>query len=216
MKFPSAQKGVYKLWIAALIGIIVTAIAFVGSILSGFADGNEGLKTATAGVVGVGGIAGLIVLILELVGLHQASQDESKFHSAFLIIILGLALGVLAGIIGAFKNDVCAAIASYVSIASSVCSLVALEYTFKGIMSLADQLGEKEMVQKGRKLIVIIWVVFIASIVLSLVSKILNPNAADWVKLMVSIFAIVAAAAEIVVQVITFLYYNTAKEMLKK
>ena len=75
MKFPSAQKGVSKLYVAALIGIIATAFVFVGAILSGFADGSEGLKAATGGVVGVGGIAGLVVFVLELVGLHQASED---------------------------------------------------------------------------------------------------------------------------------------------
>ena len=216
MKFPSAQKGVSKLYVAALIGIIATALVFLGAILSGFADGNEGFKTAVGGVVGVGGIAGIVVLVLELVGLHQASEDDNNFHNAFLIIVLGLILSVVAGIIGAFNNDVCKTIGSFVSIAGSVCSLVALEYTFKGIISLADQLGDQEMVQKGRKLIIIIWAVFIASIVLSLVGKILNPNAAEWVKTIVSIAAIVAAAAEIVVQVITFVYYAKAKEMLKK
>ena len=216
MKFPSAQKGVYKLWIAALIGIISTAIVFVGAILSGFADGNEGLKAATGGVVGVGGIAGIVVFVLELVGLHQASENDNNFHTAFLIIILGLIVSVVGGIIGAFNNDVCKTIAGFASVIASVSSLAALEYAFRGIISLADQLGDQEMVQKGRKLIVIIWAVFIASIVLSLVGKILNPNAAEWVKILVSIAAIIAAAIEIVVQVITFIYYSKAKEMLKK
>ena len=36
MKFPNAQKGITKLWIGALVGIIVTAIAVIGSILLGF------------------------------------------------------------------------------------------------------------------------------------------------------------------------------------
>ena len=216
MKFPSAQKGVTKLWICALIGIVVTALTFIGTILTGIDNGSEPLKNVGLGIVGFGGIVGIVVLVLELVGLHQASNDDQNFHTAFLIIILGLVLGIVGGIIGAFDNTVCKTIASYASVAGSVCSLVALEYTFKGIIALADQLDDHEMVNKGRRLIFIIWVIFIVSIALSIVSKILNPNAADWVKVLVAVIAVIAAAAEIVVQVITYLYYTKAKEMLKK
>ena len=216
MKFPSAQKGVYKLWIAALIGIVVAAFALAGSLFSGLAGDAEDIKKIGVGVAGAGGIFGIVVLVLELVGLHQASQDDSSFHVSFMLIIFSLILNFVGGIVGAFNNDVCKLIAKIIGVGSSVCTLLSLEYIFRGIISLSNQLGDENLVKEGRKLIVIIWIVFILSIVLSLLSTILGTNTADWVKIVVAILVIIAAAIDVAVEIITFLYYSKAKEMLKE
>ena len=63
MKFPNAKKGVTKLWVGSLVGIIVAAIAVIGSILLGFNNGSDVLKKTGVGVVGAGGIAGFALYI---------------------------------------------------------------------------------------------------------------------------------------------------------
>ena len=51
MKYPHAQKGVNLLWIGALISIIVSVVAVIGLVLSGFSFDNEVIKKAGLGVV---------------------------------------------------------------------------------------------------------------------------------------------------------------------
>ena len=214
MKYPKAQSGVTKLWIVYLIGIIVTVLALFGSIFTGlFTD--EAIKKIGVGAVGAGGLAGLVMLILELIGLHEASNDNVNFGHAFLIVILGLVLTFIAGVLGAFNNDIVKQIGKYVEIAGSIASIFAVTFTFKGIIILADHLGDKDMVKQGSKLIKIVWFVFILSISLSLFANIFSNGTADLVKTIVAVLAIVAAVLEIVGTILTFIYYSRAKEMLK-
>lgn len=216
MKFPNAQKGVTKLWVGALIGIIVTVIAVIGSILLGFNNGSDVLKKIGVGVVGAGGIAGLVVFIIELIGLHQASEDDKNFNSALWMVIFGLIISIIAGVIGAINNDICTTVAKYLGILGSATSLCSLVYIFKGIMAVSEKLNNEDMVKKGRRLILIIYVLLIADMVFNLFGNIFETNAADWMKIVVSVLVVAAAVLEVVTTVITFLYYTKAKEVFKK
>ena len=216
MRFPNAQKGVTLLWVSALIGIIVAAVAFVGAVISGVAVDNEGTKTAGLSIVGGAGIAGLVLFILELVGLFKAKQDEKHFGLALFAILFGIIFGVIGSILGSINNDIVKLVGTFFDLASSLASLATMTFIFMGIMSLANQLGDGEMVIKGQRLIRIIWIVFALSVLLSFVGTVLPKNVGDWVKIVVAIFAIASSILEIVSTVLTFLYYGKAKEMLKK
>ena len=179
-------------------------------------DNNEGLKNAGLGIGSGVAILALILFIVQMVGLNQASKDELNFRTAFRVIILSIILGLAGSIFSAINNDVAKEVGKYVAIASDAASLVALEYTFRGIMGLSDKYGNQEMHQQGQKLIFIIWILWCVAMGLRIVGNIFNTNAADWVKILVAVVTIVAAIAEIVVTLITYVYYRKAVKMLEK
>ena len=216
MKFPNAYKGVKKLYLIAIIGLFVTIAGLVSVALLALCDNNEGLKNAGLGIGSGVAILALILFIVQMVGLNQASKDELNFRTAFRVIILSIILGLAGSIFGAINNDVAKEVGKYVAIASDAASLVALEYTFRGIMGLSDKYGNQEMHQQGQKLIFTIWVLWCVAMGLRIVGNIFNTNAADWVKILVAVVTIVAAIAEIVVTLITYVYYRKAVKMLEK
>lgn len=216
MKYPRAQKGVNLLWIAALISIIVSVVAVIGAILSGFSFDNDIVKKAGLGVLGGAGICALVVFILELIGLVEAKEDERGFRFALIAVFVSIVLSIISGIFNAFDNDVLKLVGRIFDVLSSVSSLGSLTFIFVGIMNLAGKLNDQKMVAKGRRLIHIIWFVFISSIVLSFVSVVLPTNIGDWVKILIGALALVSAILELVSTILTYVYYYQAKEMLKQ
>ena len=83
-------------------------------------------------------------------------------------------------------------------------------------MAISRKLNNEDMVKEGRRLVLIIYVLFIADMVFNLFGNIFETNAADWMKIVVSILVVAAAVLEVVATVITFLYYTKAKEVFKK
>ena len=216
MKYPRALKGVTLLWIAALISIIVSVVAVIGAILSGFSFDNDIVKKAGLGVLGGAGIAALVVFILELIGLVEAKEDEKGFRFALIAVFVSIILSIVSGIFNAFDQDVLKLIGRIFDVLSSVSSLGSLTFIFVGIMNLAGKLNDQKMVARGRRLIHIIWFVFISSIVLSFVSVVLPTNIGDWVKILIGALALVSAILELVSTILTYVYYYKAKEMLKQ
>lgn len=216
MKYPRAQKGMNLLWIAALISIIVSVVAVIGAILSGFSFDNDIVKKAGLGVAGGAGIAALVVFILELVGLVEAKEDERGFRFALYAILASIILSIISGIFNAFDQDVLKLVGRIFDVLSSISSLGSLTFIFVGIMNLAGKLNDQKMVARGRRLIHIIWFVFISSIVLSFVSVVLPTNIGDWVKILIGALALVSAILELVSTILTYVYYYQAKEMLKQ
>ena len=216
MKFPRAQKGVNLLWIAALISIIVSVVAVIGAILTGFSFDNDLVKKAGLGVIGGAGIAALVVFILELIGLVEAKEEERGFRFALIAVFVSIILSIIGSIFGAFDNDVLKLVGRIFDLLSSISSLGSLTFIFAGIMNLAGKLNDQKMVARGRRLIHIIWFVFISSIVLSFVSVVLPTNIGDWVKILIGALALVSAILELVSTILTYVYYYKAKEMLKQ
>lgn len=216
MKYPHAQKGVNLLWIGALISIIVSVVAVIGLVLSGFSFDNEVIKNAGLGVVGGAGIAALVVFILELVGLVEAKEDDRGFRLALIAVLVSIILGIISSIFNAFDKDVLKLIGRIFDLLASISSLGSLTFIFVGIMNLAGKLNDQKMVAKGRRLIHIIWFVFISSIVIGFVSVVLPTNIGDWAKLLIGALALVSAILELVATILTYVYYYKAKEMLKQ
>lgn len=216
MKYPSAQKGVNLLWIASLIGIIISVVAVIGAIVSGVALSDETIKKASLGVVGGAGLAALALFIIQLIGLVEARKDERGFHLSLMAVLIAIILGVIGAIFNAFDKEVLKIIGRVFDLLSNISSLASLSFIFLGIMNLSQALNNVEMVQKGRRLLHIIWIVFAASMILGFVSVVLPESIGDWVKVLIAVFAIASAILEVVSSILTFLYYGRAKEMLKQ
>ncbi len=217
MKFPSAYKGVKKLFIAEILSVIAALLVLTTSVMSLVGLKVEGALVA-AGTTGlVASIALIVAFILSLIGLHQAGKDELQIQYSFCLTILAIILSLVAIILGAFKDSsVCVTISGYVNIVVDVITVFALEFVLRGIATLADKLGDKNMAQKGRLLATLVLFLFAISIILGLFSSIITHNAGDWVSTTIAVAALIAGIAELIVYILIFVYYGFATKMLKK
>ena len=217
MRFPHAHSGVKKLFICELIGIIATTLAVVGAILAAIGLKKNALLLTGGSLLLASGIALVVVFILQLVGLHQAGKDELQIKYAFCLVIIGVVLSLIASILSALSSHpVLVTIGKYFAIAVDVATVIALEYTLSGIATLAGKLGNEKMRKMGEGLALAVLILFIVSIVLSLYATILNANVKDWVKITVSVASVLAALAELVVSLLTLVYYGKSTKMLKE
>ena len=217
MRFPHAHSGVKKLFICELIGIIAAALSLVGAVLAVLGLKNDGLLLTGGALVLASGIAMVVVFILQLVGLHQGGKDEIQIKYAFCLTILSIILGIASSILGSLAKSKGIEIAqTFVNSAESIATLLAAYYVLSGIGSLASKLGDKAMAKQGKALANWVIVFYLISIVFDLLGVILKSYPAAWLTTLAAILAIVAAVAELVVYIITFLYYAKSVRMLKE
>lgn len=217
MKFPHAHAGVKKLFICEIIAIAASVLGIVGAILAAVGLKNSALLATGGSVVLASTIALVVVFVLQLVGLHQGGKDEIQIKYAFYATILGVVLGVVSSVLGSLKqSDGLATAITFVNAAQSVATLLASYYVLMGISSLAGKLKDSEMEKQGRRLATWVIVFFCISIVFDVFGGIFKTNQAQWLVVTATILAIVAAVAELVVYIITFVYYGKAVKMLKK
>ena len=104
MRFPNAAKGVKKLFVAEILGLIgvistlVSIVYFIISGVSGAAQENEGVLVGGAltfiilTVINLG--VSLTAFILRIVGVVQARKDEESFSTALAFIIINAIIRV--------------------------------------------------------------------------------------------------------------------------
>lgn len=218
MKFPKAHAGVKKLFAVEVIEIVIAFVALLAVVF--VATKSDALVLAGGGMLLATGIAGVVAFILSLVGLHQAGKDEVQIRYAFCMAILGIVLGVVSSILGGIKEPSKAVgiILDIAKTGESLAELFTAFYVLMGISALAKKLGNGGMEKKGKKLANWVILLYCVAIVLGLVGTILGalPSAPEAVAVIAGIVAIVAAVAELVIYVLTFLYYGKAVKMLEK
>ena len=220
MKFPNAYKGVKKLFICELILIITGILFVVAAILAAVGIKNEGALLAAGGMILGTGIAAIVVFILQLVGLHQGGKDEILIKNAFFATILGILVGVVSSTLGGLKNqtDALKIVVTILDSVETLATLFASYYVLLGISSLSGKLSDKAMEKEGKSLANWVVCLFAVSIVLDVLGGIFKalPSSPEWLNVIAAILAIGAAIAELVVYVVTVLYYKKAVKMLKK
>jgi len=216
MKFPNAHKGVKKLFICELIGVVATLLAIATAVLAAIGLKDSSVLAA-AGAMALSSVIVLIVLfVLQLVGLHQAGKDELQIKYAFCITVLGVILAIVSSILTNFNGRGIELAKTFVDAAVKVSQLLAGYYVLMGISALAGKLKDVAMEKKGRALAN--WVVFFffVSIVFNILSTVLLPHSPEWLKVTLGVLVIVASVVELIVYVVTFFYYAKAVKMLKK
>ena len=97
MRFPNAAKGVNKIFIAevfGLVGIISALAAYVFLLIAGInSQGNEDAGASLALCAIICGIVGYVItvvaFILRIIGVVQAKKDEESFGTALIFVALG-------------------------------------------------------------------------------------------------------------------------------
>ena len=207
MKYPNGFKGVSNILTAEILGLI-SALAFILSLLvmgagvaAGSADVAVGGLLATLLSVVLGTILGLVALVVSLIGINAAKNDEpaTKFFTyAFYATIINLIFGVIAGF--ALPSD-----SIVKTVISDILNTVVTVFIIMGIQSFARELGNTELESLGKTILICIVIVQVISIVISIIGA----------NVTTTVFSIIGGVLTVVYYVIYLVFLSKAKTMLK-
>lgn len=217
MKFENAYKGVKKLFVVQIIEIAAALLALIGAIIATVNVTSDANLTAGGIIITISSIALIVGFVFTLIGLIQAGRDDSHFKTGLWVILISIVLEIVATILRGIPDvaPVVITIANILDALATASSIVVLVLTLFGISSLASQLGNEEMAERGSSLVNWVIILLAASVILSLVPTffLVVPNP---IGIMFSFFAIVASVIELFVYIGILIYYIHAIEMLGK
>ena len=217
MKFPNAFNGVKRLFTAEILEIIAIVVGAIAAIAGVFAYGADqtghqdvaGNAALVAVIVGV--VAGIVLLaaaIISFLGLNDAAKDEPEFKNAVTAVIVSFALAI----VGSILPESAKGISSILDSASTVISVYVTYTVIKGISNLSSKLNNRDMVERGVRLVKYIIIAAVLGIVAELVQSlwIKDPKANLNVILSIAVmaFGLFRGIAYIV-------YLSKAKKMLQ-
>ncbi len=179
MKFPNAFSGVKKLFAAEIlqiIGVVAMGFATVFAVLFSVSVGTDNSVTGIGSLFGLsillsgGIIVFIIAAILELAGLVKAGRDEESFKYALYMIVIGL----IAVIIGSCFQTSNTTIYNICDNVNRIADLVSTIFIIQGVMNLAVNLGDDEMVAKGSSILKVIIGIYAFAIIGSITYAILS------------------------------------------
>lgn len=236
MKFPNAAKGVKKIFTAVVLMLIVLLSVFVSCVLALIGLSASTQETAIGDfavnacmILCVAALVLVIVaFIMNLVGVINASRDESSFKSALIFIIITMVLSIVSG----FLKDASTVAESILSLISSLASVFVLIFIIAGIIRLADRFNRGDIGVKGSrvlKLLVIIKVVALiittvaafmggfSNIISDFVSSITAPaGGGSSPSVALGVLFIAVQVLEVVQYIIYLPFLSQAKKMLNK
>ena len=192
MRYPNASQGMGKLYVAAILDLITSlcgAAAAIMAVMVASAAASATTEALTKGtisdshfaVAGVGGIGtlifglgalviGIIALVMQIKGVNLAKLDETEttnFQTAFYIIVVALICSVLAGVLKVAAPT----FGNILTAVAEICPAVIAIFVLQGIEALAQKIGETELAQKAKSIIMIIVAIYIISAVLSIITN---------------------------------------------
>lgn len=217
MKFPNAYNGVKKLFIAEIITVITGLLFVVAGVFGILGLKNDGLLLTAGTLILVSGIALIVAFVFQLVGLVQGGRDSAQIKFALWATLVGIILSVVSSILSRYTDKFAIDLTkTLVDAGVTIAQLFATYYVLLGISGLAKQLGDSAMEQKGIFLGKCVIYLFVASIVLSILATALSKVQAEWLQVTLGLVALAASIINLVVYILTVLYYAKAVKMLKK
>lgn len=220
MRFPNAAKGMKKIFraqILDLIGTILMVVAaglIVVAIAAGSAGGEAGdvvLGGTTLGAVilfAAFSVLSIIAFIMNLVGIINASHDESNFKSALFFLVFSIIAAVIAGI---FYNN--GTVYGLMYSLSNLLKLFVTIFIISGGVKLADQMNRGDVSATGSNVLKLIIVIAVLGLVSSLIASITYGKVSTVV---VGVLMIVAFVLAIVQYFMYLVFLNKVKNMLNK
>ena len=203
MSFPNALKGIKKMFTSELLALISTiCMGVTGAMLT--------KPDAPAAAVIVGLAASIVMIIsfvLEFVGLANASKDDPFFKKGFIATIAGIALSALSS---SFSENTF--LASLFSTLSSIASLLVTLLVVRGIMNIAEKIGDENMINRGKNIFKMVAALYIIAIVIELIQTFVGKN--QTMTTIAGVLAIAAAVISIIQYIVYLKYLNAAKKML--
>ena len=161
MRYPNAAKGIKKIYLAEILGIlalvlaIVMAIMVAGSHVDTSISGEEAAQALQAANVGtpfvILGVAMMLLMLvsyfMNLSGIVNASKDDEGFKRALWALLACIAFGVVAAIL----ENRNAKVASWLKVPSTLFELVVAIYVLEGIGNLARNLGKNDIAELSKQ-----------------------------------------------------------------
>lgn len=222
--FPNAAAGVKKIYTAEILSLIAAVLGFFASIAflafsgaAGTAIAEDEISDAAvtgmvAGgaltvVLGIGvAVLTLIAFILKLIGINKAKLDEPYFNSAFIFVLVGIGVSVLAAIFTSSEtlNGIFSAVSNIASLCVTICII-------KGIINVAKRSQNNALADKGTSVLKLIAAVYIISIISNLLSAIFKSSQA-----LQTIAGILGLIAGVVAVVYYFIYLSLLSKAKKE
>ena len=200
----NARKGICRIYNAEILSIIAAIISIVATVLMtlfGIAIKSDGQSVNINDVISVitliiGIVIAIVAFFLNLTGIRRASEDEPAFSSALIALILQIVFSVLGSVLS--KNS----IAEFLGIAESVCEILVTYFVICGCINLAKRLNKEDVATYGKETIRMIFIVWIAGIILDLIGGILGKGGTVG-----SIISAILGIAALVCMIITYIMY---------
>jgi hypothetical protein len=211
MKFPNAYSGVKKLYTAeilALIGVVALLIAaFAALVMVGAAEAEEaGIGAASLGAAAVfgliGGVLAIIAFILQIIGLNAGGKDEPLFKTALSFAVAGIVVQALASFV---PSEI---VQKFAETFVPVAQVLLISYVISAIRSLAEKLGNSELVEKAKGVVTVVFVTFAVQILAKVLGQFVLTGKIG------GIVEIVGYVLEIVQFIVYLSYLSKAKKML--
>ena len=212
MTLPNAHGGVKKIFIAELLEIIGTLLASFGAVSVLGAAGaylENGESADVLGVAAMGGIFAMVglglsilALVLNLVGLRQASKDEPDYMGkAFTCAIITLILAVIVAVCQSMGWGA----SGFFNALSSIAHLCMIIFTIMGVSEVTQNIARQDVADMGPKIITIVVIAIVASIIASIIGNVIG-----------GVAAIVALVLMLVAYVVFLVFLGRATSALAK
>lgn len=186
MTLPNAHGGVQKIFIAEILSLIGTllvlvGITFYGAILGIYSSvghetpGMSGLAIGgTLSLVG-GAFLPILALILNLVGLRQASKDEPDYmNKAFWCAIWALILGVVSSVFQSLGWGG----AVFFDVVGSILEICMMVFSIMGVSEVTQNISRQDVADMGPKIITISVIAMVVAIIAVIVGNFIGGVAA--------------------------------------
>ena len=205
MKFPNAAKGIKKLFTAEVLYLISVILIGLGTIFALVSQSKEGFSAVILSSVAVGGIIAIVALVLQIVGVIQASKDEASFKGVIYVTLFGIAVSVVASLLSALFRDN-AILPSISNLVSSIVSVISTVLIILGICNLMNQIGKQDLVVKGGKVLrIIVWLA-----ILSLIMRFINiflPRNFDDAKPLAKVIVLCLCVLAVILEIAEYVLY---------
>ncbi len=205
MKFPNAAKGIKKLFTAEVLYLISVILIGIGTIFALVSQSKEGFSAVILSSVAVGGIIVIVALVLQIVGVIQASKDEASFKGVIYVTLFGIAVSVVASLLSALFRDN-AILPSISNLVSSIVSVISTVLIILGICNLMNQIGKQDLVVKGGKVLrIIVWLA-----ILSLIMRFINiflPSNFDDAKPLAKVIVLCLCILAVILEIAEYVLY---------
>ena len=218
MRFPNAAKGINKIFASEILSLIATIASGIAAILTIlFVDsgstGNSAGAIASELSILIFGIAGLMLMfiafIFQLIGVIQASKDESLFKAVIFLTLAGLLFTAIAQWF-ITSNAIVYNISGTLAL---VADIVASLFMILGISSLASQCENNVIVDKCATLFrVILWIA-IVGLITKFFSIFVTSQSA---KAIVAVFSVISLILNITQYVLYIMILTKTRKMLKE
>ena len=219
MRYPNAQAGIKKVYVAEILTLVMALLVLVGAVMALVGVEGEGTLSddAVAGTILGGGalllvsaVIGIISIIINLIGLHRGGKDEPGMRYAFIMAILALASSVAGGALTANGS---ASIGNMLSDLTGLFNFLVVAFVISSVIRLAELLGDQRMIGKGHRLSAVILLSLLGSLILNILPALFHMDMSDNIT---GIIGLVSALAAVLAYILYLGFLRNAVKMLKK